>query len=100
MGSSSVNYTKEMTDKLVTMYTEHGNEGIPLIAEALDKPTRSIIAKLSSMGIYSPGEKLLTLEDMGKKQLLREIEKKGFNPDGLQSATKPALIRLLGVLPN
>ena len=43
-------YTKEITDKLILDY----NNGIAVkdLAEQLDVPERSIIAKLSSMGVY------------------------------------------------
>jgi len=43
-------YDKETTDKLVADY----KSGIPVadIAAALDVPPRSVIAKLSSMGVY------------------------------------------------
>jgi transcription initiation factor TFIIIB Brf1 subunit/transcription initiation factor TFIIB len=45
-----VKYDKETTDKLIADYKAQ----IPVdnIAAALDVPTRSIIAKLSSLGIY------------------------------------------------
>lgn len=43
-------YTKEITDKLITDY----KAGIPVaqIAQQLDVPERSVIAKLSSLGVY------------------------------------------------
>jgi hypothetical protein len=43
-------YTKEITDKLILDY----NSGIAVkdLAEELDVPERSIIAKLSSLGVY------------------------------------------------
>ncbi len=43
-------YTKEITDKLITDY----KAGVPVatIAAALDVPERSVIAKLSSLGVY------------------------------------------------
>ena len=43
-------YTKEITDKIVEQY-EQGAE-IAAIAESLGVPDRSIIAKLSSLGVY------------------------------------------------
>jgi len=44
-------YTKEITDKL----TEDYKLGIPVatLAQSLDVPERSIIAKLSSLGVYN-----------------------------------------------
>lgn len=44
-------YTKEITDKIVEQY-EQGAE-IAAIAESLGVPDRSIIAKLSSLGVYT-----------------------------------------------
>lgn len=43
-------YTKEICDRLVVDY----NAGVPVseLAEYLDVPERSIIAKLSSLGVY------------------------------------------------
>jgi hypothetical protein len=43
-------YTKEITDKLILDY----NAGVAVkdLAEELDVPERSIIAKLSSLGVY------------------------------------------------
>jgi hypothetical protein len=43
-------YTKEITDKIVNDY--NANIAVKSIAEELKVPERSIIAKLSSMGIY------------------------------------------------
>jgi hypothetical protein len=43
-------YTKEITDKLIEDY----KLGVPVVtlAQSLDVPERSIIAKLSSLGVY------------------------------------------------
>ena len=44
-------YTKEITDKLIADY----KSGVPVteIATTLDVPERSVIAKLSSLGVYT-----------------------------------------------
>ena len=44
-------YTKEITDKLIADY----KSGVPVatIATGLDVPERSVIAKLSSLGVYT-----------------------------------------------
>jgi len=44
-------YTKEITDKLIADY----KAGVPVeaIATSLDVPERSVIAKLSSLGVYT-----------------------------------------------
>jgi len=49
-------YTKEITDKLVSDYLAL----IPIsdIASALEVPERSVIAKLSSLGVYKKKEYL------------------------------------------
>ena len=43
-------YTKEITDKLIADYK--GNVPVATIAQQLDVPERSVIAKLSSLGVY------------------------------------------------
>jgi hypothetical protein len=43
-------YTKEIVDKMVTDY-EQGIEPVTIATE-LDVPVRSVIAKLSSLGVY------------------------------------------------
>ena len=47
-------YDKETTDKLVELYK--ADNSIEDIALILDVPTRSVIAKLSSLGIYKRQE--------------------------------------------
>ena len=44
-------YTKEITDNLVEQY----KQGVPVatLATMLDVPERSVIAKLSSLGVYA-----------------------------------------------
>lgn len=49
-----VKYTKEMIDKIILDY--ENNRPIDDIALELDIPKRSIIAKLSSLGIYKKKE--------------------------------------------
>ena len=43
-------YTKEICDHLVAQYTS--GVSVPELAEQLQVPERSVIAKLSSMGVY------------------------------------------------
>ena len=47
-------YDKATTDKIVAMYQE--NTPVEAIAETIQVPERSVIAKLSSMGIYQRKE--------------------------------------------
>jgi hypothetical protein len=50
LGSYKMTYTKEICDRLVHDY----QSGVPVeqLADQLDVPVRSIIAKLSSLGVY------------------------------------------------
>ena len=43
-------YTKEITDRLVQEYT--AGTSVEMLAQELQVPSRSIIAKLSSLGVY------------------------------------------------
>jgi hypothetical protein len=48
-----MNYTKEQTEMLILMYQENPNlETVKLLAQKLDKSTKSIIGKLSREGVY------------------------------------------------
>ena len=50
MGLPTMKYTKETTDRIIQLYTNK----VPVlsIATELDVPERSVIAKLSSLGVY------------------------------------------------
>ncbi len=45
-------YTKEVTDKLLADYNNGEGKTAAEIAEELEVPERSVIAKLSSLGVY------------------------------------------------
>jgi hypothetical protein len=96
---TKLNYTPELLDKLHTLYKELGNEGLAEIAQKLGKTEKSVRSKLVREGIYKPSEKT-TLKANGpsKKELLRELEKHGFNSEGFEGATKVALNRLLSII--
>jgi hypothetical protein len=98
----NANYTPEMLERMVAMYEELGNEGIEEIAETLGKPVRSIRSKLVREGVYVAAPKGVSNKTEGpsKKELLREIEAKGFDTAGFEGATKIALSRLLGLVGN
>ena len=98
----NANYTPEMMDRMVAMYEDLGNDGIPEIAETLGKTVRSIRSKLVREGVYvaSPKGASTKTEGPSKKELLREIEAKGFDTTGFEGATKIALSRLLGLVAN
>ena len=61
-------YTKELTDRLVSDY----NAGIPVqqIALNLDVPERSVIAKLSNLGVY---KKKQYLNKLGEPPVKKEV---------------------------
>jgi hypothetical protein len=98
----SANYTPEMLNRMLTMYTELGNEGIADIAESLGKTVRSVRSKLVREGVYVASPKGVATKSEGpsKKELLREIEANGFDTEGFDGATKVALSRLLGLVAN
>ena len=98
----NANYSTEMLDRMVVMYTDLGNDGIAEIAESLGKTVRSVRSKLVREGVYValPKGAVAKAEGPSKKELLREIESKGFVTEGFEGATKIALSRLLGLVAN
>jgi hypothetical protein len=98
----NANYTPEMLARMTAMYEDLGNEGIPEIAESLGKTVRSVRSKLVREGVYVASPKGVSNKTEGpsKKELLREIEAKGFDATGFEGATKVALSRLLGLVAN
>lgn len=98
----NANYTPEMLDRMIAMYEDLGNDGIPEIAETLNKTVRSVRSKLVREGVYVASPKGVSNKTEGpsKKELLREIEAKGFDTTGFEGATKIALSRLLGLVAN
>lgn len=98
----NANYTPEMLERMVAMYQELGNDGIEEIAETLGKTVRSIRSKLVREGVYVAAPKGASNKTEGpsKKELLRDIEAKGFDTTGFEGATKIALSRLLGLVAN
>lgn len=98
----SANYTKEILDQIKAMYADLGNDGLEDIAETFGKTVRSIRSKLVREGVYvaTPKGPAVKADGPSKKELLRELESKGFDTEGFEGATKIALSRLLGVLSN
>lgn len=96
--SKKTNYTDTEVTKLHSLYAEMGNDGMDEIAKTLNKSVRSIRAKLVRDGLYVAPEKTAkaSREDgPSKKELLRELETKGFDPAGLEGATKDAIQRII-----
>ena len=98
----TTNYTPEILEKIVAMYTELGNDGLEDIAAAFDKTPRSIRSKLVREGVYvaMPKGGASKADGPSKKELLRDIEALGFETEGFEGATKIALSRLLGLIAN
>ena len=95
-------YTKEITDRIIELY----NTKVPILAIAaeLDVPERSIIAKLSSIGVY---QKKAYVNKRGetpvkKSQHIQELANAlGCEPELLESlekVNKNVLVMLLKAL--
>ncbi|MGA1771724.1 MAG: hypothetical protein ACO39T_05580 [Flavobacteriaceae bacterium] len=95
-----INYTSEMVEKMVAMYSELGNDGLDQIAEAMDKSVRSVRSKLVREGVYiaSPKGKPSSSksQEPTKKELLNQLEEiVGFDCTPLTGATKQGLAMLI-----
>lgn len=96
-----VNYSPELTAKLIELYAAGQGMSIKDIAVEIDRPEKSVRGKLVSLKVYVAADKpIKTLKDEGptKKALIGELEALGFSPvalKGLESATKPALAEVI-----
>mgnify|MGYP001949905945 FL=1 len=92
---SKVNYTEELTTKIVADY----EAGLPVedIALSVDRSVRSIRSKLVREGVYKAAEKTPAKKiGPSKKELLIELEGLApFEVDGLSGATKTAISTLI-----
>lgn len=95
--TTKVNYTEAQVNQLHDLYAKLGSENLDSIAESLGKTVRSIRAKLVRDGLYVAPIKAAGVKATGssKKEILREFETAGFDPTGLEGATKEALVRVL-----
>jgi len=100
--TKTVNYTADQEAKAIEMYQELGNEGLENIADSIGKSVRSVRSKLVREGVYvaTPKKTASKQDGPSKKEILRDIEAKGFDVAGFEGATKMALTRLLGVVAN
>jgi hypothetical protein len=100
--TKTVNYTADQIAKAIEMYQELGNEGLENIADSIGKSVRSVRSKLVREGVYvaTPKKTASKQDGPSKKEILRDIEAKGFDVAGFEGATKMALTRLLGVVAN
>jgi len=100
--TKTVNYTDAQIAQAIEMYQEVGNDGLDQIADTIGKSVRSVRSKLVREGVYvaTPKKAAAKQEGPSKKEILRDIEAKGFDVAGFEGATKMALTRLLGVVAN
>lgn len=102
MAEKIVNYTPEMTAKVLEAYAS--GVSVETIAENMGKTVRSIVAKLSREGVYrrkeyvtktgeKPVKKDATAENIGALVGLSEGE-----VDSLTKANKTALVKILEAL--
>ena len=99
MTDKAKNYTVEMEETLRTVYVpdatqDERTEQIAAISKMVDRPTRSVIAKLTSMGVYVP--KVYKTKKgtpvVKKETIVSNIEAVlGAELNGLEKATKKTL---------
>jgi hypothetical protein len=100
MQQKAINYTPELTEKLLNLFEQYGPERIDEIANEISKPRKSVIAKLVRLNKYKAPEKPASKRaGLSKKELLNEIETiVCFDVTGFTGASKPALQNLLNYL--
>ena len=91
-----VNYSVEMTDKIISEY----QSGISVddIASAIGKSVRSVRSKLVREGVYIPQEKKTSRksDEPTKKELLKTLDGLvDFPTVGLLGATKVSILDLI-----
>ena len=103
------NYTAEMVQTMTTMYrTLRDTEGktnaqaVAAIGKAVNRPTKSVIAKLVREGVYvkeTAPVKVATDNGPTKKDMLNALERVApdFPVDGLNPATKEAIAEVLAI---
>ena len=98
--NTAPNYTEAQVEQLHNLYAELGSDNLERIAQTLGKTVRSVRAKLVRDGLYVTPTKTANAKSTGpsKKELLRTFETQGFDPSGLEGATKEALQRVLHAL--
>jgi len=97
--TKTANYTQSQVERIVTMYSDMGNEGLDAIAAEVGKSVRSVRSKLVREGVYVATPKAKAApKDTGpsKKELLNQLEEiVGFDVTGFSGATKPAIASLI-----
>ena len=91
-------YTKEISDSIVQQYTQGAD--VKAIAETLGVPDRSIIAKLSSLGVYTKKQYLNKRGEVPVKkyelieQLASTLQVPSDQLESLEKVNKSVLVLL------
>lgn len=96
------NYTDEMVERMTSVYEANPTRATAEeIAEEFDKPVRSVIAKLSNLGIYKAQARMTKTGApvIRKEQIVAQIQEQvGIEVPTLSKATKQDLQALLAAL--
>jgi hypothetical protein len=96
---ASANYTQEMVDVISNTYSETPTRAtVDSLAEKFDKTPRSIIAKLSALGIYVKAERVTKRGEpvVRKDELVAQVQQSlGFEVPSLSKMTKVDLQNLI-----
>lgn len=104
MADKKVTYTEEQTDALVSGYEAGRAEGksnaeiLETLTQETGRQKRSLISKLSRLGVYVSDPKGLksSKDDAhSKKEQFAVLEQLGYDTEGLEGATKNALSNLI-----
>lgn len=104
MAEKVVNYTPEMTVKILEAYSK--GESVESIAESMGKTARSVIAKLSREGVYKKKE---YVSKTGEKPVKKDVHADAIGAilrlsegeiDSLTKANKSALAKIFEALAN
>jgi len=96
---ASANYTQEMVDTISSDYSANPTRAtVDALAEKFGKTPRSIIAKLSALGIYVKVERVTKRGEpvVRKDELVAQVQKSlGFEVPSLAKMTKVDLQNLI-----
>lgn len=104
MSEKTVNYTPEMTAKMVADYK--GGVSVEMIAQNLGKTVRSVVAKLSREGVYQKKE---YVSKTGEKPVKKDTHADAIGAvlgmtegetESLTKANKSALVKIFNALAN
>ena len=96
---ASANYTQEMVDPISSDYSANPTRAtVDALADKFDKTPRSIIAKLSALGIYVKAERVTKRGEpiVRKDELVAQVQQSlGFEVPSLVKMTKVDLQNLI-----